>query len=249
MRVDDVLAAGGSAPPRALLDPGTWGGTVEAVVESLAGGWAIDPPFGAVLANVVMMGGRRSVLEFGAGSSSVLFAAALDAVGGGTLTSIEQDPTWCAEQWARVQEFGSVDSLLIPSTPRRQVGRIGVFVSHTDAADALSSRAPYDLVLVDAPQSFLGRGGAVPLAYTYLSEGALVILDDASRPGEQWAIAHWLRAYPGLQLDYYDTDFGNKGLAILRKRSAAAPRFSPLSFGIGLWQGYRQSRLNRPACG
>jgi predicted O-methyltransferase YrrM len=50
-----------------------------------------------------------NILEFGAGSSSLVLATALSAAGGGKLTSVEQNPQWCIEKWAIVKQKENVD--------------------------------------------------------------------------------------------------------------------------------------------
>jgi predicted O-methyltransferase YrrM len=218
---------------------------LEEAIENCNGGWAIDRYLGRALANAIVLHKPRSVLELGAGTSSVLLATALDAIGGGKLTSVEQDPSWCRDKWKQVEAFNTVNALMVPSTPTTTLGRMGLFAYHRYAKKFVESRAPYDMVLIDAPQYYLGREGAIPLIYEGLSIGALIFLDDAARDGERWALWKWLKTYPGLQLEYYDAGFGLKGLAILRKRKANPPRFSPICFGIGALQEYRRWQNRR----
>lgn len=79
--------------------------------------YEITPGFGRVLANLVLRNGRRRVLEFGAGASSRVLSAALAAVGGGMLTSVELDPSWCAEASRAVERTG-IDAVLAPAALR-----------------------------------------------------------------------------------------------------------------------------------
>lgn len=218
---------------------------LEEVVAACPGGWAIDPPFARLLANAVVAGGARSVLELGAGSSSVVLAEALAACGGGRLTSVEQDPSWCEAAWRQVERRGSVDARLLASRPVPGFGRMGVFRWHRDAAAEVARRGPYDLLVVDAPQYFHGREGALPLAWAELSVGATILLDDARRGGERWALWKWLRTYPGLALEWLGEE--GKGVAMLRKTGTAPPRLSPPVFLVGVRHGYLRWRRRRSA--
>jgi hypothetical protein len=218
-------------------------------VAQCTGGWAIDVHLGSVLANVVLeVGAGASVLEFGAGSSSVLLTRALTAVGGGRLTSIEQDPAWCQELWAVVQREEAVEADMLVAPPAMTLGRLGYFAYQGRARAGVQQRGPYDLVVVDAPQYYFGREGALPLVYDALAKGAWVVLDDAGRDGERWAVWKWMQTYPGLELAYYDATFGKNGIAILRRRAMQPPGFSLHAFLLGLRHGYlRTQALKRRA--
>ncbi len=214
-------------------------------IQACPGGWSIDHALARILVNAVTLGDRRRILEFGAGSSSVLLATALQEIGGGRLTTVEQDPTWCADRWREVESFADVDSMLVASPPVDRLGRLGWFAVHRSARSTVRERAPYDLVLVDGPQYYRGRDGAMPVAYDLLAPGCLIVMDDASRSGERLAIWKWLKSYPGLSLEHYDQAFNRDGIAILKKRSDVAPRFAPAAFVVGVLQGYERRRSAR----
>ena len=215
---------------------------VGGLLEVCTGGWSIDAHLGRVLYNAVCALDCRSILEFGAGASSLLFAKILQSRQGGQLTSIEQDPEWCKDRWDEVRKCESVDSQMIVSRPTTAMGRMGLYALHRDAREELGIRAPFQLVLIDGPQAHRGREGAMPLIYDLLPVGTLIFLDDAARRGERIAIWKWLMSYPGLQLEYFDAAFGSKGLAVLRKSRPIEPRFSLGCYIVGLNQGFKRWR-------
>jgi predicted O-methyltransferase YrrM len=229
-----------SAFARALMAAGPLPPGLAETVESCPGGWAVDAPFARLLANTVVAGGARSVLEIGAGSSSVVLAAALAERGGGRLTSVEQDPSWCATRWREVERHTSVDARLLCSRPVPALGRLGVFRWHRDSAAEVARRAPFDLLVVDGPQYFHGREGALPLAWEHLVADAVILLDDARRGGERWALWKWLRSYPDTTLDLLSAE--GKGVAVLRKLRDGSPRLSPFVFLVGVRHGYLRWR-------
>jgi len=192
-------------------------------------GYPISRALGGLLARLILAG-RRSVLELGAGSSLVVVAQSLSLMGGGRLTSLEQLPEWCREAWSRVAQTPRVDSHLEATAPRFRFLRSGPCHVYSSAAAIVRSRGPYDLMLVDAPQWYYGRDGAMPLALDALSPGALVVIDDASRHQERWAIRRWLRVYPGLTMIGFLPAFGRNGVAVLRFSGDRTRRFS-----IGAW--------------
>ena len=219
---------------------------VECVLPDGSSAWPITPGMGRLLARLVVQGRRRRILEFGAGSSSLVFARALSLVGGGRLTSLEQEPAWCADRWRIVRAQDGVDAELVPVRPRLTLGRAGVAHVFTDARAAVARRAPYDLVFVDAPQGWYGRDGALPLALPHLAPGAWIVLDDAQRGQEQWTVSRWLDACPALRLVAFDPEFGGRGMAILRYGGGARLRTGPYVLltsayhAVTLWQQRRR---------
>ncbi|MGH7528518.1 MAG: class I SAM-dependent methyltransferase [Gemmatimonadales bacterium] len=189
---------------------------MEAVLPGDGASYAISPAIGRVLARLVLDGSARNVLEIGAGSSSRVLARALMHSGGGRLTSIEQSPHWCRDEWAEVTATHGVDALMLVATPRLRVLREGVYYAYAGAAEALAQRGPFDLLFIDAPQWYFGRDGGLHLAYDSLRQGAWIVLDDAGRPQERWAIRRWLQTYPGLEQVGFDSSLGRNGAAILR---------------------------------
>ncbi|MGH7517487.1 MAG: class I SAM-dependent methyltransferase [Gemmatimonadales bacterium] len=180
--------------------------------------YEISRDLGALLADLVMNEGRRRVLEFGAGASSRLHAAALAEVGGGMLTAVERDPAWCAQVWAEVEQFrwNGVDARMIPAAVRLRFASWGIGYAQPDALPEVARRAPYDLLLIDAPGGNYGRLGTLPLAAPLLAPGAVVVIDDAGSTPSRWVLASWLRRYPGLRLTAHDPAYGKRGVAILR---------------------------------
>ena len=220
----------------ALLEAQNLTPALQSVVASCPGGWAITSAAANFLGQLVGQLQPKSVLEFGAGSSSVVLATALSLGGGGRLTSLEQSPRWCVDQWALVQQQKTVDAAMIVTKPELGWGCLGLYFWYKSAVQALAARAPFDLVLIDAPQFFFGRDGALPLIYPYLNLNALIVLDDAGRADEKAAVARWLKTYPGLTLVYNDPDFSGKGLAVLKYQTAADPVLSYPSFFSGVKQ-------------
>lgn len=209
------------------------GKVLDAIAEC-SSGWAIDKNLARIIAVSIIEGGRRNILEFGAGTSSLISALALEAVGGGRLTSIEQNPAWCADKWEKIKEITNVDAKLIKSRPEKTWSKLGPIYQFLGAKKAIAERGAYDLVIIDAPQKFLGREGAIPLIYEYLKRGALIVLDDAGRVGEKWAVWQWLKSFPGLQLRYLEAASGKKGVCILEYVENLAPKFKVKVFLAGI---------------
>lgn len=164
------------------------------------GGWKITPDFACLLAEIVDDARPARVLELGSGSSTVLLARLL-APSGATLTSLEQDAA-----------HADLTRKMIAATPA--AGGARTHVAHAPVAPWKDARegdapwyseaalaalppgheGPWDLVVVDGP-STQGRADArfpaLPRLLARLSPRAIVVLDDAARPGERAVVAAW----------------------------------------------------------
>ncbi|MDX6581453.1 MAG: hypothetical protein QOI10_637 [Solirubrobacterales bacterium] len=172
-----------------------------------ADAWSLDDAaLEAVLAE--LEGGARTVVECGCGRSTVVIARALRDHGGGAVHSLEHDPAWaqlCRLQLAAegLATIATVIEAPLEPHPRAQPG------CHWYARWALAALPARDveLLLVDGPPAGdaaieRSRYPALPELAGRLAGGAVVILDDAGRRGEQWVLARWqaehgLRVRPG----------------------------------------------------
>lgn len=203
--------------------------------------WPLPSRTAAFLARLIRRYDLRRVLEFGAGTSSVVLAHAL-AERGGMLTSLERSPEWCTAQWAAIGQLQSIDARLVPSGLVFRSFRGGAAWCYERAPATLAERGPFDLVLVDAPQSWIGRGGAVHSSLGHLAKGALIVVDDAGREGERNLVGGWLRAYPGLRLAAFDPGFGRLGVAVLTYDGNRTVRWDALTVAGSLLDEYRNAR-------
>jgi len=197
--------------------------------------FSISMELACFISRIVVSLNHRNILEFGSGVSSLLIAKLLNTLGGGGLTSVESNPRWCSKIWNSISEFHLVDSNLIESQPQLQVSRKGVFHSYRTAAKSIGKHGPYDLVLIDGPQWFFGRDGSLHISFPFLKKGALIILDDAGRPGERWSVWRWLRTYPGLQLAVFEPEFPKNGISVLYNNGERDVRYSLNCFITSLY--------------
>jgi predicted O-methyltransferase YrrM len=202
--------------PQTLLISDERFDSVENVLGVSRTSFSASVQFARAVVRMVVLGGRRSILEFGAGVSSLAEARALEIVGGGCLTSLDHDTFYCQSAWQQVASIASVDSRLIDAPLRLRLTRAGLMYCYDAVRDAVSARAPYDLVVADAPPNAFGRDATLWHAYRYLAPGALILLDDAGRRREKAVLQHWVRQYPGLVLLEHDLSFGAHGVALLQ---------------------------------
>lgn len=206
---------------------------VERIVGELVNTWAVSPETARVLARLVVEERRTRILEFGAGMSSRVLAAALEEIGGGRLTSVEVHPSWCEDAWEMVRRSANVDAVLIPATLELRLDRRGPHYRFVPE-DEIARRGPYDLVFVDAPPRRYGRDGTLHSSGGALTNGALVVLDDARRKHEQLVLRRWLLNDEHLHLVANDGDFG-RGIAVLERRPSSRPRKNRALAFVEVW--------------
>ncbi len=206
---------------------------VEQIAEGLTNPWSIAPDVARVLARIVVEGRRTRILEYGAGMSSRIFAAALEEIGGGRLTSVEENTMWCKEAWTHIEQMPDVDARLIPASVHLKVNGKGIYYGYAQT-DEISRRGPYDLVFVDAPWGGYGRDGGLHAAYESLEYGGLIVLDDARRIRERRTVRRWVLNYPDLTIVANDPSVG-RGLSILKKQSESTHNPSVVSTLAEVW--------------
>jgi predicted O-methyltransferase YrrM len=190
--------------------------------------WAVSLETAQFLARLIEHVAPPSVLEFGAGRSSLVMASALQACGGGRLTSIEHQPAYAEQSWRRLSQFPSVDAHLVHAGLSVRFSKHGLLHEYVGIDEALRSRGPFAFVFIDAPPGERGRDATLLQAAPYLSAGAVILLDDASRPREQTAIRRWVRALTVEPI--FESDSLGRGVAVLQVRRATSAAFSWRTF-------------------
>lgn len=157
------------------------------------------------ICNEVVFGGRRRLVELGAGASTLLFARLLRAQDdGSTLDAVEHDAHWAAWVTARLTKEGLsafATVTLAPLEAHPLAADDLPWYAQGALDDALGGGAPVDLLIVDGPPAFkpeaaLARYPALPALEHLLAPDALVVLDDILRSGEQTVLERWEAATP-----------------------------------------------------
>ena len=154
------------------------------------------------VANEIVFGDRREIVELGAGVSTIVLAR-LMRERGGRLTSVEHDPDWTRVVSSQLEREGleRVARLVrAPLEPHPLALDRAPWYAAAMLADLPASGI--ELLLVDGPPGY-GKGmarsryPALPVLAERLAPGAVVVLDDAERPGEREIVERWQRELPG----------------------------------------------------
>lgn len=177
------------------------------------GGWKADVGLLAFLADHVLKEKPRTIVEFGAGATSLVISRALDLAGvqDPTFISFEQHADYCERTAAWLSEFGGCSSIRhAPLVPAPEPWP-GLWYDHGPLPEEI------DLLLIDGPPWTVHpftRGGAESL-FDRVRVGGTVLLDDAARPGERVVASRWKKAWPGF--DFALRHFSSKGTLVGRR--------------------------------
>jgi predicted O-methyltransferase YrrM len=162
------------------------------------GSWKADTGFLHQLVDLVEVARPATVVELGAGATSLVIGRALQLYGCGRLTSFDQHDDFVAATRAWLRNHGidaDITHAPLASPPKGWRGR-WYSLSHLPAT--------IDLLVVDGPHWALHpmvRGAAETL-FARVSPGGTVILDDAARPGERLVARRWKRDWPDFDWRY-----------------------------------------------
>ncbi|MHA3837575.1 O-methyltransferase [Terrabacter sp. AAH1] len=158
-----------------------------------AGGWAASYEIIATLvARVLASKGPTRYLEVGSGVSTIWLGLAMKCRGDGSVTSFEHDPDFHRRVVDLVGQHGLddvVEVVLAPLTSQSEPGTPDWY-----DIDDWAPAELFDVLFVDGPPGTTGssaRYSAYPRLAPFLSDGALVVLDDVHRPDEAAIATRW----------------------------------------------------------
>jgi predicted O-methyltransferase YrrM len=186
-------------------------------------GYAMRPSGVVKILNEMVINQRSTVVECGAGLTTVYIASLLRQRGVGHLSTIEHDAAWLDVVRGLLVQAGLESYVTLIHAPL-----VGCELS-LDGADwydraaiaaAIGDRE-IDLLVVDGPpaydaaRQFARYPAAVYFQPNFAGDFAIV-LDDIDRVGEQRILAEWERLIPGLEVKRLELD---GGVAICSSRS------------------------------
>lgn len=182
------LHGGGKAEKRALIE--RLGLAADALPN--LGSWKADARFLTLLADHVLQARPQSVVELGAGATSLVIGRCLQMNGSGELVSFDQHGDFVAATGEWLRENGlSADLRYAPLGPPP-----GDWPGLWYQLAALPERI--DLLVIDGPPWTTHpyvRGAAESL-FDRIPSGGVVMLDDGARPGERVIAERWRRRWP-----------------------------------------------------
>ncbi|MCL4768132.1 MAG: class I SAM-dependent methyltransferase [Hyphomicrobiaceae bacterium] len=192
-------------------------------------GWALSPDALLMLLRDITARTSPRVMEFGSGESTIAIAAALRALGAGSLISIEHDANFSARIAMRLRQLDLetlVDLRVLPLCSHEPRLGLPAFNSY----DLKGLADDFDVVLIDGPIVYFGVATrSIPLEWciSRMGPGKTVYLDDAARPEETAVIEAIRISHPQLNIEFIETEKGLCKLTMPQLGSSAASMMMP----------------------
>lgn len=184
------------------------------------GGWAADPLLAHAAVRLLIDARPGLVVECGSGSSTIVLARCLRALGRGRVISLEHDPDYARHttDLLRLHGLGDVATVVTAPLAERDVngGRAQWYGTQYEPL----LQGPIDVLIVDGPPGNTApkaRYPAVPLLRRQLAPECRILMDDGDRADER-AIARAWRDDLGATLTYLP---GGRGGWLLHRRPDA----------------------------
>lgn len=173
--------------------------------------YSAQPDLLLIVSRLIRNRRPRVIVELGAGVSTVLIATLLRQLGAGSLISVESDARYAETVRQRLEELGLADWVTVivaDLVPHAGPGGAGVWY---DMGRVREVATRIDLLLVDGPSAAFGETVREPALDTFaplLAPGAVIVLDDAKRPGERRIVQNWRRRHARARYTPLDTEKG-----------------------------------------
>ncbi|MFI2743789.1 class I SAM-dependent methyltransferase [Zhouia sp. PK063] len=164
--------------------------------------WSISPREVLHICNDICIHNRKSIVEFGAGFSTLCIAALLKQRGEKTtFYSIENSEVWIQQLTQQLQQLGLLDYVTFIYAPITTVpDEISLneqnkwYDTHILTPILLEQLEYVDLIIVDGPfggTTPYARYSALPFLYEKLASSYAVFLDDTTRAEEKHILNTW----------------------------------------------------------
>lgn len=163
------------------------------------GGWAASPDFLRELASLVLAKRPKLIVEASSGVSTIIIAYCLKMIGGGRVISLEHDAGFREETLRQLALHHLQDFATVHHAPLTEHVLNHETYRWYDIRP-IDDIASVEMLVIDGPPSVdefddKARFPALPLIWDKLREGAMVVMDDANRPGELKIIQRWQTSY------------------------------------------------------
>ncbi len=178
--------------------------------------WAISPDFAKQLIALIDQHQPQLILEVSSGISTVIMGYCLQMAGQGKILSLEHDQRYTQVSQSHVQNHGLQDIATVIHAPLIPIQLDGQSWHWYDLTVVPPLPRSIDLLVIDGPPGDLqrlSRYPALPLLFQFLSEQAVVIIDDGARADEQEIVSRWQQEF-GLEVDRIANE---KGAFVLRR--------------------------------
>ena len=163
--------------------------------------WSLNPREVLHICNEMVIGGKRQVIEFGMGFSTICLAQLIKIKGwDAQIYTVDNSQEWVDKLMETVRELGLesyIKPIVVPITSlKKELAYKGQSVWYdVDQLTAKLAGSPrFDIVIVDGPyggSTPFARYSAYPFIQAYLADDYVVFLDDTDRDQEKEIAKVW----------------------------------------------------------
>ncbi len=164
--------------------------------------YAASPDLLAELVGAIDRFAPDTVVELGAGLSTVVLARRLQQSGRGHLVTLEHLPEYAARSREELEAYGVSGSVSVLDAPLVDTPVGPETWPWYELGPGVPERI--DMLVVDGPPGRIrpqARYPAMPVLRDRLSPGARVFVDDGDRPDERLIVDRWLAEIDGLEAE------------------------------------------------
>lgn len=178
-------------------------------------GWAGSPDFLFLLKDLFLKQKPKVVVECSSGVSTLVLAQCMKLQGEGRVYSLEHDREYAQKTVELLERHGLQDWATIICAPLTKSDVSGQGREWYDVSKLPEDIGNIDMLVIDGPPAVVdgqARYPALPLLKSRLSDKAVIVLDDADRPGEKEIVKMWQAEHENLVLSQPQCE---KGCAML----------------------------------
>lgn len=169
-------------------------------VMPLSGGWAMDATNLVAALDIIERQCPRVVVELGSGTSSAWIGRLVRRLGTGRVISLDHEARYADGTRAVIERLGLTDCVEVRVASMVDAG-IAEHETPWYDISVLDDVTAIDVMIIDGPPDMTGpmaRYPALPMLVDRMSDGALILVDDAGRSSETEMIDRWKQEYPVL---------------------------------------------------
>jgi len=155
--------------------------------------WSITRQCAVELYNEVKRLNSRSIIDFGSGVSTLVFALYASETGA-KVVSLETDKKWMEVTSSSLRKLGLIDHVSLIHAPLRNMTHHKISNRSYDFDFGVGKL--YDFAFIDGPPESVGRHGTLPSIANHLAPNWHAWLHDGARPGERECVALWSKNLP-----------------------------------------------------
>ena len=182
-------------------------------------GSVISPDIANILAATIMKHRPEVIVECGSGISTLISGYCVQKNGHGHIWSLEHEKEYAAITQENLNEHGLAQHVEVLFAPLKEYTINEKRYLFYDS-ETLKQIDSIDLLFIDGPPRTIYldiRYPALPLLAQKLSPNSIIILDDAARHAEKKIVNSWLKQFPDLKFQEYNTE---KGTAMFFKSTS-----------------------------